>query len=289
MPRIALKSFAVFFPVWFLLCLISPVIAEQNPPLAISQTQDEFFEYRLRHGESLGDVAQLFRIPVTELTQLNNITDPTRLQINQALKIPNVFARQIIALREERDHLLAEKDLLTQHLREQRQALATQEQVLRKTEADKETLTQRLASVGQWRLGAQVLSLVLLGTLLWGLVLNKDRARRGHQITTLTQQNTALDVAKEKYRLAAAQLEFRYQKLYSGRSEKPSHLAQEGITLLTQTFTMGCAQLEQLLSAVKTEREKAEQLLQAEHRIFDLLRHPFREFQHWYRLKYHGA
>jgi hypothetical protein len=167
--------------------------------------------------------------------------------------------------------------------------LATQEQLLRKTEADKGILAQQLASVGQWRIGAQALSLVLLGTLLWGFLLNKDRARRGRQIATLTQQNTALDVAKEKYRMVAAQLEFRYQKLYSGRSEKPLHFAQEGATLLTQTFTTGGAQLEQLLSAIKTESDKAEQLLQAEQRIFDLLRHPFRELQHWYRLKYHGA
>jgi hypothetical protein len=194
-----------------------------------------------------------------------------------------------MAVREERDHLLAEKERLAQQLTEQQQLLATQEQVLQKTATDKERFAQQLASVGHWRLGAQVLSLVLLSALIWGLFLNKDRARRGRQITTLSQQNTALDVAKEKYRLAAAQLEFRYQKLYSGRSEKPAQLATEGATLLTQTFATGCAQVEQLLAAIKTEREKAEQLLQAEQRIVGLMRHPFREFQHWYRLKYHGA
>lgn len=290
MSRSALKSFAVFFPAWlWIFCLIAQVTSGQSLSPAMGQTQDEFLEYRLRRGESLDDVAQLFRIPVAELTQLNNITDPTRLQINQALKIPNAFARQVMAFREERDRLLAEKELLTQQLREQQQLLATQEQVLRKTEVDKEMLAQQLASVGQWRLGAQVLSLVLLGVLIWGLLLNKDRARRGRQIATFTQQNIALDVAKEKYRLAAAQLEFRYQKLYSGRSEKPSQLATEGATLLTQTFATGCVQLEQCLSAIKTEREKAEHLQQAEQKIFDLLRHPFREFQHWYRLRYHGA
>jgi len=290
MVRITLKSFVTLFPVGILFFLGSfPTAYGQNNSLTLGQPQDEFLEYRLRRGEGLGDVARLFRIPVTELAHLNGITDPTRLQVEQALKIPNVFAHQIVELRGERTRLLAEKEQMAQRLKEEQQALVTKEQSLRRTEADNELLAQELATVGQWRLGAQVLSLVLLGTLAWGLLINKDRAQRGRQIATLTQQNTALDVAKEKYRLAAAQLEFRYQKLYSGRSEKPSQLATEGATLLTQTFATGCVQLEQCLSTIKTEREKAEQLLQAEQRIFDLLRHPFREFQHWYRLKYHGA
>src|SRR5262245_35069077 len=110
MSRITLKSFMAFFSAWLLFfCLNSPVIFSQNLPSAISQTQDEFLEYHLRRGESLDDIAQLFRIPVAELAQLNKITDPTRLQINQTLKIPNIFARQVTAFREERDRLLAEK------------------------------------------------------------------------------------------------------------------------------------------------------------------------------------
>jgi LysM repeat protein len=290
MARITRESFITLLSVGLLFFLADfPLAYGQSSSATLAQPQDEFLEYHLRQGEALGDVARLFRMPVAELAQLNGINDPTRLQIDQALKIPNVFARQVTELRGERDRLLAEKAQLVQQLREEQQTLATKENVLRKTEADKEALTQEFAAVGQWRLGAHVLSIMLLGVLSWGLLINKDRAGRGHRIATLRQENAALEVTKEKYRLAAAQLEFRYQKLYSGRSEKPSQLAAEGAALLTQTFETGCTQLEQCLSAIKVEREKEEQLRQSEQRIFDLLRHPFRELHQRYRLKYHSA
>jgi LysM repeat protein len=290
MTRITLKGFVTLFSAGLLSFLVGFSTAHgQSRGPALAQSQDAFLEYRLRRGESLGDVAQLFRIPVAELAQINRITDPTRMQVDQVLKIPNVFARQVTELRGERDRLLAEKAQAAQQLREGQQVLAAKEQALRKTEAEKNSFARQLAAVGHWRLGAQVLSLALFVTLMWGLFINKDRARHTRQIATLMQENTALDVAKEKYRLAVAQLEFRYQKLYSGRSEKPSQLALEGATLLTQTFTTGCGQLEHLLANIKSEREKEEQLLQAEQRILDLVRHPLRELHQRYRLKYYGA
>jgi len=290
MVRITLKSFVALLSGGLLFFLVGfPLAYGQSSGAALAQPQDEFLEYRLRQGEALGDVARIFRIPVAELAQLNGISDPTRLQVDQALKIPNIFARQVTELRGERNRLLTEKAQLAQQLKEEQQTLTTKEHALRRTEADNEALAQELAAVGQWRLGAEVLSIMLLGVFGWGLLVNNDRAGRGRQIATLRQENMALEVTKEKYRVAAAQLEFRYQKLYSGRSEKPSQLATEGATLLTQTFETGCAHLEQYLSAIKTEREKEEQLLQSEQRIFDLLRHPFRELHQRYRLKYHSA
>ena len=290
MVRVTRKSFVTLFPAGLLFLFVGlPLAYGQSSSPTLGQPQAEFLESRLRQGEALGDVARLFHIPVAELGQLNGISDPTRLQVGQALKIPNIFVRQVTELQGERTRLLAEKVQLTQQLREEQHILTTKEHVLRKTEASNDSLAQELAAIGQWRLGAQVLSIMLLGVFAWGLLINRDRAGRGRQIATLRQENTALEVAKEKYRLAAAQLEFRYQKLYSGRSEKPSQLATEGATFLTQTFETGCAQLEQYLSAIKTEREKEEQLLQSEQRIFDLLRHPFRELHQRYRLRYHSA
>jgi LysM repeat protein len=290
MVQITRKSFVTLLAAGFLFLFVGfPLAYGQSSSPALGQPQAEFLEYRLRQGEALGDVARLFRIPGAELAQLNGISDPTRLQVGQALKIPNIFVRQVTELQGERTRLLAEKVQLTQQLREEQHSLTTKEHVLRRMEASNGALAQELAVVGQWRLGAQALSIVLLGVFAWGLFINKDRAGRGRQIATLIQENTALEVAKEKYRLAAAQLEFRYQKLYSGRSEKPSQLAMEGATFLTQTFETGCAQLEHYLSAIKTEREKEEQLLRSGQRIFDLLRHPFRELHQRYRLRYHSA
>jgi murein DD-endopeptidase MepM/ murein hydrolase activator NlpD len=290
MVRITLKSFVTLLSGGLLFFLVGfPLAYGQSSSPDLGQPQAELLDYRLRQGEALGDVARLFRIPVAELVQLNGISDPTRLQVGQALKIPNIFVRQVTELQRERTRLLAEKVQLAQQLREVQHTLTKKEHVLRRTEASHDALAQELAAVGQWRRGAQVLSIVLLGVFSWGLLINKDRAGRGRQIATLRQENTALEVAKEKYRLVATQLEFRYQKLYSGRSEKPSQLATEGATFLTQTFATGCAQLEHYLSAIKTEREKEEQLLQSKQRIFDFLRHPFRELHQRYRLRYHSA
>jgi hypothetical protein len=68
----------------------------------------ETLEYRLHKGESLADIARLFHLSPADLANANGITDPTRLQIAQPLKIPNVFARQVAQLREERDGLAAD-------------------------------------------------------------------------------------------------------------------------------------------------------------------------------------
>lgn len=290
MVRTTLESFVLFLVVGVLFVLLSfPPAYGQSSNAVPGQPQAEFLEYRIRQGEALGDVSRLFRIPVTELAQLNGISDLTRLQVGQIVKIPNIFARQVAELQKERTILVAEKAQVARQLREEQHARTTKEQLLRKTEASNDALARELAAVGQWRRGAQVLSLMLLGVFAWGLLINKDRAGRGRQIATLKQENLALEVAKEKYRIAAAQLEFRYQKLYSGRSEQPSQLATEGATLLTQTFAVGSAQLEHYLAAIKTEREKEEQLLQSEQRILDLIRHPFRELHQRYRLRYHSA
>ncbi|MGH9426756.1 MAG: hypothetical protein ACRD2L_10710, partial [Terriglobia bacterium] len=211
MVRITLKSFVAFLSGGLLFFLVGfPLAYGQSSSAVLSPPQD----------------------------------DPTHWQVDQ-LKIPNIFARQVIELPGERSRLLAEKAQLAQQLREEQQTLATKEHVLRRTEADNEALAQEVAAVDQWRLSAHVLGIMFLGVLGWGLLINKDRAERGRQVATLRQENTALEVTKEKYRLAAAQLELRYQKLYSGRSEKPSQLATEGAILLTQTFETGCTQLEQ--------------------------------------------
>src|SRR6266478_2023022 len=100
---------------WVLWALIAvPVgwttVYGQDTPTSANQVQEEFFEYRLRPGESLSEVGRLFRLPVEELAQLNRIADPTRLQAGQLVKVPNIFARQVAQIQAERNRFSAEKD-----------------------------------------------------------------------------------------------------------------------------------------------------------------------------------
>src|SRR5687768_2219462 len=119
MVRITRKRFATLFSAGFLFFFVGlPFAYDQNSSPILGEPQGEFLEYRLRQGEALGDVARLFHIPVVELAQLNGISDPTRLQVGQALKIPNIFVRQVTELQGERTRLLAEKVQLAQQLRE---------------------------------------------------------------------------------------------------------------------------------------------------------------------------
>jgi LysM repeat protein len=259
----------------------------QEAPAPVGQEQNEFLEYHVRPGESLSDIARLFRMPVEELAQVNHITDPTRLRIGQLVKVPNVFARQVGQLQEERDRLLAEKEPLQRELEGRQKTLDALKAELLGVEAEKTTLARELSATLQWQRGAHFLALLLLGMLGWNLKLRGERAKRTRKFALLVQENAALGVAKEKYRQAAAQLEFRYQKLYNSRAEVPAKFIPEGTAILARSFAEGCAQLEQLLESIKAEREKGEQLLHAEQKTFDVLFHPLRGFLQRHRLKYH--
>ena len=261
----------------------------QGQPPTAGQVQEEFLEYRLRPGESLGDVARLFHLSVEELAQINRITDPTRLQAGQPLKVLNVFARQAAQLQGEHNRLLAEKEQMTREMEGLRQTQAALEAALHRAEEEKTTLTSQLAATSQWQRRALALTVLLLGVFGWGLKLRGERAKLTRKLTVLMQENSALTVAKEKYRQAVAQVELRYQKLYSARAEVPAQFVAEGTAILARSFAEGCTQMEQLLTNIKTEREKEEQILQAEQQALDRLFHPLRGLLQRHRLKYHGA
>jgi LysM repeat protein len=256
-------------------------------PPSFNQDQTSFLEYRLRAGESLGEVAHLFRIPVGELAQVNQITDPTRLQAGQLLKVPNVFAQQTAQLQQERGQLLTEKARLEKQLSEQQKTLTATKADLQKREAEQTALVQTLSTTRQWQRGAWSLAVLLLGVLAWTFLLRADRKDLQRKLSLLTQENEALQVAKEKYRQAAAQLELRYQKLYSAREKVPEKFVSDGATLISRFFVDGSAQLEQLLASIQAERAQIEQLADKEQKVWDSFLHPFRGFRH--RLKYHGA
>lgn len=285
MSRVSLRSFLVSALLWTL--FFSAVTWASAYGQSTVPPQEEFLAYRLHRGETLEDIARLFRLPTEELARINSISDPTRLQIDQPLKVPNVFARQMVQLQEERTRLLGEKEQLAQQVREQQGLLAAKEIEFRKVDTEKTALADELASIGQWKRGAQALMALLLGIFAWELFSHKERSRQARAFARLTQENTALTAAKEKYRQAAAHLELRYQKLYSTRSQISEKFVPEGVALIARSFTEGSAQLEHLLAAIQAERVTEEQPASKEQTVIDSLLQPFRGF--WQRFKYHGA
>ncbi|MBI3304187.1 MAG: LysM peptidoglycan-binding domain-containing protein [Deltaproteobacteria bacterium] len=262
---------------------------QSTPSVVDQQIQEEFLEYRLRPGESLSDIARLFRLPVEELAQVNHIADPTRLQVGQLLKVPNFFARQAAQLQGERNQLLVEKEQMGKELETRQKTLTAVEAELQGVEAEKSVLTRELAATLQWQRATLSLAVLLLGVFGWGLKLRADRATLVRKLAVLMQENTTLSVAKEKYRQAVAQLEFRYQKLSRAPDGVPAKFVLDGTALLTRAFAEGSAQMEHMLASIKAEREKEEQLLQAEPKTFDFLFHPLRGFLQRHRLKVHEA
>lgn len=237
------------------------------------------WEYRLRKGESLADIARVFHLSPDELARANGITDPTRLQVAQLLKVPNVFARQATQLREERDGLAAANAQLVRQVAAQEQVLAAQAQQLRRHEGEQAAAARTLARAGYWQGGVYLLAALFLSALGWGLYLRHERDRQTRRLSALAQENAALGVAREKYRQAVAQLELRYQQLASPRgAADPSVI--EGRALLSRAFAEGCARLDEVLTALKAERERGERLLHAELQRGTPLLHPLRRLLH---------
>jgi LysM repeat protein len=127
--------------------------ASGQPFPAVTPQPEATLEYRVHKGESLADIARVFHLASDELAQAHGITDPTRLQIAQPLKVPNVFARQAAQLREERDGLAAEKEQLVRQVAAQAQVLAANDQQLQHHAGEKVALVRVLARPGYWQVG----------------------------------------------------------------------------------------------------------------------------------------
>src|SRR5262245_33093449 len=285
MLPITLRSLLASTLLWMLF------LGSVGPPAVYGQSTasvpETVLEYKIHRGETLEDIARLFGLPIEELARVNHISDPTRLQIDQPVRIPNVFARQVTQLQEEQTQLRKDKEQLEQQIRQQQDLFAAKETEFHKLEGEKVALAEELAAVRQWKRMAQVLAGLLLGVFIWGLRSHKERARQDRALTVLSQENTALTTAKEKYRQAVAHLELRYQKLFNSRGQVPEKVASEGVTLIARSFAEGSAQLEHLLAKMQAGRATEEQSASREQTVIDSLLQPLRGFLH--RFKYHGA
>jgi murein DD-endopeptidase MepM/ murein hydrolase activator NlpD len=273
------------------LCLLtvasSRLDAYAEPPRAASvRPEQAYFSYPLRAGESLNDVARIFRVPAEDLAALNQITDPNHLQIGQLLRVPDGFAQEAAALRAERDRLLVEKQRVDRQSDARVRTIADLETQLRQLQGEKNAVAAELAANVQWHKTAMVVSILLIGALAWGLKSRFDRANLERRQRMLKAENAALIAAKDRYRQAASQLELRYQNLYAKKNEEPvSYAVAEGIERLGRAFREGSSEIERLLAEFRAEhRGKAPQ---GEERPRARPFHAVRDLLERERVKYH--
>jgi murein DD-endopeptidase MepM/ murein hydrolase activator NlpD len=261
----------------------------ESPPIAEPDAaRDEFFSYPLRSGESLNDVARIFRVPAQELATINRIADPNRLQLGQMIRVPNGFARETADLRAERQQLLEQKSRADQDVQAQSRAAAAIETQLRQAQSEKDFAARELATMVRWRKTATGALALFFVALAWALKSLLERAKLVRKHNSLAAENAALAAAKEKYRQAAGQLELRYQTLYRGKGDPAKITVADGITKLRSVFGEGSAQIEGLLMQIRVEREKQTKLAETEEKgSLSWLPHPLRELLERRRLKYH--
>jgi LysM repeat protein len=262
--------------------LATSVFAQEVAPPAA-----DTFAYPLRAGESLGDVARIFRVPVPDLLTLNRIQDANRLQLGQVLRVPDAFAREAAELRAREQSLVAEKSAALRKARESEQTLAAREAQLRQTEAERDGLQRALAANASWQRAATMLLGLLAAAILWALKSHLQTAWMARRQRLLTAENESLRVVKDRYRLAAAQLELRYQSLYGKRRELLAYSIAEGLERLQRAFSDGTNQMERLLAQFSAESARYARATEGS-RARAWLFHPLRELLDRHRLKYHA-
>jgi len=270
-----------------LICLVAAVPRVHADAASAPSGGDEAFFYPLRSGESLNDVARIFRVPAQELAALNRIADPNRMQVGQTLRVPNAFAREVEQLRADREQLTGQKNRADQDAQERARYAASLETQLRQAQSEKDSVARELATMERWRKTATVALALFLVALAWAFKTLLERAKLARKQLSLVAENAALAAAKEKYRQAAAQLELRYQSLYRGKGDPPKVTVADGIAKLRTVFGEGSAAIEDQLALIRSEREKQQKHAEVEEKGRAWLLHPLRELLGRHRLKYH--
>jgi murein DD-endopeptidase MepM/ murein hydrolase activator NlpD len=256
-------------------------------PAGDGGARDAYFSYPLRAGESVNDVARIFRVPVEELIELNQIRDATRLQLGQIIRVPDGFAREAAELRAERERLIAEKQHAERDSQDRQRAAAAVEAQLHQVEAERNSLTRELSMMAGWQRTAMLALGLFFAALAWAVKSRIDRLKLMRKHHVVVTENAALAVAKDKYRQAAGQVELRYQNLYAKKGGPPALAISEGVERIRQAFAEGSKEIEALLATLRTEGETQLQILDAEDKGRTGILHPLRELLERSGFKYH--
>lgn len=206
----------------------SAAAAQPRPPAPADVTSaGDPLEYRLHAGETPGEVAELFRIPLDDLLQTNGIRDASRLRVGAVLRIPDPRAAAVDALRAERSRLEGTVGALRTELVRRQDHVDALEAEVRDAAGERAALQRRLTGYTTLRAVAVVAVGAALG-LTVALLLALSYARDEHRRRVAVVKNTEiLRDAVERYRSLGAQLELKYQNLYrqNGAAARPGSAA----------------------------------------------------------------
>jgi LysM repeat protein len=192
------------------------------------------FPYTIRTGDTLGSIAGLFGIPVTELARINHLSEDTELVAGHLLKIPNPAIFREREMTSEIAQLTQDKELAQTRVRDTEAKLQTaRNRVAELTEENRES-THDLRTLGWWRAtawAAGAAALLLFGAMMlaiveWWVLRSRFRA--------VAEMNDALRRLDYKYRTAFAKAELRLQELY-GRRRRGIHDGQERPKIAEET------------------------------------------------------
>jgi hypothetical protein len=191
--------------------LAQPSFAEEAAAPADDQS---FIQYQLRADEDPSKVARMFHVALDDLLALNHISDPRRLTVGTALKIPDPRASLV-------KQITAEKQGLETQLASAQASIAAskartdqmQSELARQREID-EAFRSEQALYHIWRVAVFVAGgaavVFALGLLLaWGKARDAER-----HVGLLERDAKVMRAAVDKYRQLGAQFELKYQGLF---------------------------------------------------------------------------
>ena len=65
-----------------------PANTQQSVASFIPETEGDFITYTVRYGDTIWDIVKMFdNVSTSQVLTLNNISDPSKIQVGQKLKI----------------------------------------------------------------------------------------------------------------------------------------------------------------------------------------------------------
>ncbi|HKV54572.1 MAG TPA: LysM peptidoglycan-binding domain-containing protein [Candidatus Binataceae bacterium] len=187
------------------------------PPSGLVSQPRASFPYTVRSGDTLGSIASVFGVAVTDLTRANRLREDTELYIGQTLRVPNPFLARERELSSEIDRLSTEKKTAEEREQQAVGSVAGLHQQVDDLTASNNQYAHELRTLPWWR-GATVMAAaaaaLMLGAMMvalfeWWVLRSRFRA--------VAEMNESLRRLDYKYKAALAKAELRLQQLYGRR------------------------------------------------------------------------
>jgi LysM repeat protein len=200
--------------------------------------------YTVRTGDSLGGIAAMFGLEVSDIARINHLDPEGMLESGRVLRLPNPFTAQVRSLTARVEDLTKQNEALSQKEQTEASQLESLGAGADRLKSENKSLTHRLLAFSWWRgmaVSAIVGSLLMLGitvlTLFEWVLLRR-------RFIAVAEMNDSLRRLDQKYRALIQKAELRFQQLY-GRRRSSAGEVQERSKLPEE------AQLERLSDDLK--------------------------------------